>query len=293
MELTADDWVEILGNGPWVGYPRDFWLTERAEAVGIEVVDSDVAVSVRWERCPHIVQVRFNADEVNSVIGDDLFSESDRHEWPHIAGSWIVYRAGLGPVQASRELAKGAIRVQEIDGLDARYGNKYLLASQYPGAWREVANYAAPIIPPKLVESWRGKEELVSWHFVSVRAEVALPPIGHVATRWVSDGVAALSYLEMDEAAPKTFRVMAMADAAHRASGEGAHSMILEVDVDQQDVDLLGFETSSRGPVLDTRLLNIDVMGIRDFVASTRGWRPTGELRRAIEAKKRTSRYAG
>ncbi len=287
---TVEDYAAAVPRGPVLQPPhvREFFAVqiEQVEARGAHIV-----ATMRWSSYPHPIRYAMLPDEVSVMGGYVSHEEATLDQWADEVGAELAWGATL-PVLSSRRSWDGrAVEMTEAEPPDARFTGGHLLGTAPASAWREVAGFADPAVPPPTVERWRADGTLASWHYVRLENRHVLPVYGHGAARWVADHVASIDHLEMKDGMPETFSLLTVAEAMHSAAGVGARTIICTVDV--PGIELLGFR--ERGGVLqvDTRFLDVDHDGMAHLVRRTSAWTPPVDVQADIERTNRATYYAG
>jgi len=290
MSRTVQDYADALPLGPVV--KPDY--VRQIASVDIQHVESrgaHVVATMLWNRYPHPVSHAVLPEDVLLMGGNLPIEDAALDQWAEEAVVDLVWGAIL-PLMSSRRTWNGrAIELVAVEPLDPRYVSGHLLGTAAPSAWDEVAQYADPKVPPPAVEQWRDAGTLVSWHWVSVHHDRVLPVYGHGAARWVADGVASIDFLELSPGLPATFGLLTIADAAHLAAAEGAHTIVCTVDV--PGIELLGFRSDDGLLTIDNRFPEIEYDDLEAFARLTDDWVAPDYIQSDISRTNRATYYAG
>jgi hypothetical protein len=268
--------------------PRAFDVA--ATITDIEARETDLLVTLAWRRHPHSLAHALDLDAVLIWGGDLPRLEATVEMWAEEAWEDLAWLPYLSLLETRRTPLGDAVEIVVTEELDPRFHAGHRMADDTT-SWREAAELAWPSVPPEPIAAWRTDGSLIAWSLVSLAHRYPLPDIGHAATRWRTDGVADLAYLETASDVPATARLVLAADALLTAAGEGAHTIVSDLDL--PELAMLGFVRVDGTFHVDTKFLDIDYSAIADLVSATSDWRYPGHLQDAITEASSWTYFAG
>jgi len=256
----------------------------------IEPRESDLLVTLAWRRYPHTLAHALDLDAVLIWGGDLPRLEATVEMWAEAAWEELEWVPYLSLLETRRTPLGEAVEIVVTEEADPRFHAGHRMADDAT-SWREAAEFTWPSVPPGPIDAWRTDGSLIAWSFVNLAHRYPLPDIGHAATRWRADGVADLSYLETPPDLPPTARLVLAADAVLTAAGEGARTVVSDLDL--PELAMLGFQRVDGVVQVDTTFLDIDHAAIGDLVSSTSDWEYPEHIQDAITEASGWTYFAG
>lgn len=289
-EPSIAEYAEALANvRPDHRQPRRFDIGSTT-ITGIEARDTDLLVTLAWRQYPHTLAHALDLDAVLIMGGDLPRLEATVEMWAEEAWEELVWIPQLGLLETRRRPRGDTVEIVVTEEVDPRFFAGHRMADDTTG-WREAADLSWPSIPPAPIDAWRSDGSLIAWSIVNLAHRYPLPDIGHAATRWRAEGVADLAYLESASDLPTTARLVLAADAVQTAAGEGARTVVSDLDL--PELAMLGFVRVDGDLQVDTKFLEIDYSTIADVVSSTSTWRYPDHIQDAINEASGWTYFAG
>lgn len=284
------DYAEALGHaGADHRLPRGFGAGPTT-ITGIEARETDLLVTLAWRQYPHTLAHALDLDAVLIWGGDLPRPEATVEMWAEEAWEELASIPHLSLLETRRRPRGDTVEIVVTEEIDPRFSSGHRMASDTT-SWREAAELSWPSLPPEPIDAWRSDGSLIAWSIANLAHRYPLPDIGHAATRWRTDGVADLAYLETASGLPTTVRLALAADAVQTAAGEGARTVVSELDL--PELAMLGFVRVDGVLQVDTKFLGIDYSAIAELVSSTSKWRYPDHIQDAIEEASRWKYFAG
>lgn len=257
---------------------------------GVETRETDLLVTLEWRQYPHTLAHALDLDAVLIMGGDLPRLEATVEMWAAEAWEELAWIPHLSLLDTRRRPRGDTVEIVLTEETDPRFHAGHRMANDTT-SWRRAAEFSWPSIPPGPIDAWRTDGSLIAWSIANLEHRYPLPDIGHAATRWRTDGVADLAYLETAPGLPTIVRLVLAADAVLTAAGEGARTVVSDLDL--PELALLGFVRSDGVLQIDTKFLDIDHPAIAELVASTSQWRYPDHIQDAIDEASQWTYFAG
>lgn len=285
MEWTFEDLAEAVRPRTRKAVAHD---PDRYELtiLDAEAREHDVLISFRWKRYPYVLAMGVGPD---SDYGD----VDSPGGWAADAVTFVSVELDTGrAATAERRLVGDLIELGPRTWPD---DDRFYVQTNDPldvdAEWWDIFDdWHDLLVDPARPLQWRGDGTLIAWHWTYLNNRYGAPLLGHVATRWVEDGVASLAYLDVGPELPDTVQLQLALVAVHVASHAGAQTVT--TDLESPMLEILGFRQTQSGRQVDTRFLDTELEAAIALQADARSWRKPAYVRRAGREASKWRYYA-